>query len=132
MVSPGGSGVEATSKLMWLLTEFSSLQLQDCVLHLFSLAVSQGSLSVLAPRGGPQVLVVSPLSYSPQCGSSSIQSWQEHLTRLCCQSLAQHNLPLYGSDHLITSVLATNMDMRGRGHLSHHTSLPGRSSRSQM
>lgn len=28
--------------------EFSSLQLQDCVLHLFSLAVSQGSLSVLA------------------------------------------------------------------------------------
>ena len=61
MVSPGGSGVESTFKLMRVLTEFSSLKLRDCVAHLFSLAVSQGSLSVLVPGGGPQALYVSPL-----------------------------------------------------------------------
>ena len=132
LIRDQSSGEESTSKLTWLLTEFSSLQLQDCVPHLSSLAISQESLFVLVPRGGPQVLVMPPLSYSPQCGSSSFQSWQEHLTRLCCHSLVRHNLPLCGSDHLITSVLATNTDMCGRGHLSHHMPLPGRSSRSQL
>ena len=131
LIRDQSSGVESTSKLTWLLTEFSSLQLQDCIPHLSSLAISQRSLSVLVPRGGPQVLVMPPLSLPTVC-SSCFQSWREHLTRLCCRSLVRHNLPLCGSDRLIMSALATNTDVCGRGHLSHHTPLPGRSSRSQL
>lgn len=68
LIRDQSSGVESTSKLTWLLTEFSSLQLQDCIPHLSSLAISQGSLSVLVPRGGPQVLVMPP-PHSPQCAA---------------------------------------------------------------